>query len=183
MRSPFTHLVIAGLLVLGAFGGYAYANHALGMASAKSAELLTIIAEKREAKDANRDAALKLSQANMEREAIRNYFVSPTEIVSFLEDLEATGRTLGAEVEVVSVTEKPTPRPHLAIALRIEGSFASVLRSVGAIEYSAHDITVTTLTLDEYKSPEETVASSWTAAMNLTVGMATSTSATTTPTI
>lgn len=168
-RNPLFHVGFAALAVVAAGGGYWYANHLLGAASTRTTELQASIAQKRLQIGANEDALRTLLSAEEERSAIRGYFVSSDTTVPFLEELEATGRSLGSVVSVVSVAEVTTPRPLLSVALRVEGSFASVMRTVGAIEYGPRDIQVTALTMDTDVGAEEG-GDMWRATLTLSVG-------------
>jgi hypothetical protein len=97
---------------------------------------------------------------------VYQHFVSASDIVPFLSSLESTGKALGSTVSVVSVgsdTSK-TKVGHLNLSLSITGPFDSVIRTLGAFEYSPYDIVLTNLTLNNAS------ASSWTAAAAFSVG-------------
>lgn len=168
-RNPLFHVGFAAFAVVAASGGYWYANHVLTAASTRTSELNASLAQKRLQISANEDALRTLEHAAQERDAIRAYFVSSGTTVAFLEELEATGRSLGSTVSVASVAEVATPRPLLNVALRIEGSFVSVMRTVGAIEYGPRDIQVTALTIDTDAGAEKG-SSMWRATLTLSVG-------------
>lgn len=168
-RNPLFHVGLAVLTVGIASGGYWYANYVLGVASTRTTELQASIAQKRLQIGANEDALRTLQGAEEERDAINGYFVSSDTTVPFLEELEATGRSLGSVVSVVSVAEVTTPRPLLNVALRVEGSFVAVMRTVGAIEYGPRDIQVTAFTMDTDAGAEEG-STMWRATLTLSVG-------------
>ncbi len=167
MKKPLMHLGLALALVMGAIGGYVFASYMLGTESARSSALLSDIAAKRDAQEASARARAALLGADAERAAIHGYFVEPEGVVAFLEGLEDTGASVGSRVTVASVVEVTEPRPHLDIALKIDGSFAPVMRTIGMLEYGPHDLTVSQLTLAEGRDDE---GSAWTATMTISVG-------------
>ncbi len=101
---------------------------------------------------------------------ITGYFVDPDNIVAFLEGVQALGASEGATVTVSSVTASPTPRPHLDLALRVEGSFDAVVRTTGAVEYEPYDIETESYALTSSDAH-------WTGDLTVSVG----TTATSTP--
>jgi hypothetical protein len=69
--------------------------------------------------------------------------------VPFLEQLTATGKYLGSNVNVVSVSASPSGAyEKLNLAVTITGSFNSVLRTIGAIEYGPYDTSISSLSFD-----------------------------------
>ncbi len=175
MNRPAIHLFIALGILAAACVGYGVAYHALGTLSASVAALTDEVAAKKESASAEALAAQELDRLALEEMRIRDYFVAPDNIVSFLETLQAKGVALGSVVTVVSVSAVPTPRPHLDLSLRVDGSFDVVMRTIGSIEHSPHDITVTSLVLDVIDTEAADAPSGWTATMKMDVGTATST--------
>ena len=176
-RSPFTNLLLSLVLVAAASGAYAYWYGVLSSASAEAADLTSRITGKSE--DAARIAAAKttLTMLAPQEESIRNYFIFTDDIVPFLERLEATGKSLGAEVSVVSVSAGTGPgHEHLLIAMKIVGTFDAVFRTLGAIEYGPRDIVMTNLALENV-SKETT---EWEAAVTFAIGTRISTRTATT---
>jgi len=166
-RSSFTDLIIALALTAAVLGAYLYWYAALTEASAEAALLASRIAEK--SGDASRIAAAKtiLATLSSEEAAMREYFVSTEDIVSFLEGLEATGKKSGARASVVSVSAGVTDsRDHILIAVKINGGFDAVLRTLGVIEYSPHDIVVTNLSFNAVPDAK----SEWEAVTTFAIG-------------
>lgn len=98
--------------------------------------------------------------------AIEGYRIKLADIVTFLERIEATGRSLSSSVEVVSVADKPGSDGRMLITVRIMGSFDTVLRTLGAIEYGPYDSKITNLTFD---TPGD--GGAWTAVVALSVAV------------
>lgn len=166
---PLIHFSLALLLVVGMGGVYAFGYTLVGRASAEAARLGAEIHTKSE--ETTRVIAAKAALASLvEDEAhVRQYLVRQEDIVGFLERLERTGQALGATVEVVSVSaDRGTPRGKITLALKISGSFDSVLRTLGTIEYGAFDSTLTNLTFD--RPVIGTEKSEWTAAASFIIG-------------
>lgn len=168
-KNPLMHVGIALALVIAAAGAYAFSSYTLGARSTESAQLLVEIGQMRAQKDAGEKAKRALAEAEAERAAIHGYFVEPEGIVSFLESVEDTARGLGADITVGSVTEVLNPVQHLTVSLKVEGSFASVMRTIGALEYGTHDIQTTALTLDTAAGAEGE-SDIWRATMTIDVG-------------
>ncbi|HWH07027.1 MAG TPA: hypothetical protein VNU47_00665 [Candidatus Paceibacterota bacterium] len=99
---------------------------------------------------------------------LRNYFINTNEVVLFLERIGATGRALGADVEVVHVQAETATesRGNMTLALRISGSFDSVMRTVGAIEFGPFDSALTDISLDA--RPDSDI---WTASATFAIGV------------
>lgn len=120
---------------------------------------------------------------------LNRYIVTDVSVVKFLNVFEAIGRATGAAVSVVSVSkEKQVGKPIFAISITAQGSFASVMNTVGAIENMPYYITTNMVSLSNSQIPGqiETQANKkiqpWSASMTLTVA-ATNAVATTTPSV
>jgi hypothetical protein len=170
IKSPFIHLGIAlGFLVISLIGyGAMYAS--VERVSAEAAVLKESVETK--GQDAARIGMARTALVSLvEDEAtIDSYFVAKEDIVTFLEELEASGRAVGADVEVASVgVETVGDREQVAVSLRVEGSFDAVMRTLGTIEYGSYDGVVTSMTLD---TPARTSSGSklWTGIVSLTIG-------------
>jgi len=175
MNRPTIHLCIALGILAAACAGYGIAYHALGTLSASVAALTEEVAAKKESASAEARAAEELDRLALEEMRIRDYFVVPDNIVSFLETLQGKGVALGSAVTVVSVSAVQAPRPHLDLSLRVQGSFDAVMRTIGSIEHSPHDISVMSLVLDAIETEAEDAPTGWTATMKMNVGTASST--------
>ncbi len=168
-RRALTHLLIAAVLALAAAGGYVawflMLRGAVKNADALSAEISRIEREDAAIANANDIAAtLEADEA-----ALASYFVREDDIVSFLEELEHTGDDLGSAVEVVSVAPGGSgEEERVTLAIRISGSFAAVMRTIGAFEYGAHDLRISTLSLESSGNEEDP---SWSAAATFSAGL------------
>lgn len=175
-RTPFIHFIVAIVVVAAALGASAFADYRLLVRMGERERLEASIAEKRSAQSRSVDAAQLLRESAETREAVRGYFVSPSDAVGFLEGLENAAKTLGARATVVSIDNVSGPRPSMTIALEVTGSFSSIMRTLGALEYGPRDIQVTSLSIGSAAGEE----GGWTAAIGLSVG-AIATSTTQTP--
>jgi hypothetical protein len=166
MNRSIYHLIGALVLLLVAVVGYAFWYYTLGSVSASAANLAAEAESKKQSAASATLAAGELERLEREEASIHAYFVVPDDIVGFLEGLQTKGAALGAEVTVVSVSAETAPRPRLDLAIKIDGSFDAVMRTMGAIEYAPYDLTVSMLTLSLTGEGE------WSAAMKLIVGTA-----------
>jgi hypothetical protein len=179
---PYSHAlgaIVLFLITLSVYGAwYAYVEKT----SAVAAGLVNEIATKKESGARIQDAKNQLERATSDGAAVEAYFVDTDDVVPFLESLQGIGERLGSEVTVESVSAQPA-KPHtvLQLALRITGTFDSVERTLGAIEYQPYETVLTNVTFDTPQAGGE-VAPIWTAAVTLKIGTTEVTGvATTTP--
>jgi len=148
--------------------------------SAHAAQLEQQLTQKNQTSAQIAKAKTELVSLASDETTINQYFVSTNNVVPFLEQLQSTGKYLGSNVQVASVSATPgTPYGHLSLSLSITGSFNAVLRTIGAIEYGPYDTTVTTLTFDSTDNGNSTSTSQvWTANGIFLVGTQTASSTT-----
>lgn len=165
MKSPYIKLIIAivfGATALGAYGlWYSFIVSKSSAVADLETQINTII------DTASRVAAAKtaLSKITGDETTVQSYFVPQTAVVAFINDLEARGHTLGSSVSVASVSTGGTyTHPTLVFELGVSGTFDSVMRTVGAIEYAPYALKVTNLSL---KQEDKT---GWNARIKLEVG-------------
>ena len=145
---PFSRLI--GMLILCAIVvacyGIWYAS--ISAKSTTVADLERSIITKTEA--VNRIAATRSTLTDIaEDEAkVQSHFVPEAGIVSFIDTLEALARARSATLKILSVaTAGTTARPELTLSVSITGSFDALMRTIGSIEYSSYDLSVSTLSL------------------------------------
>lgn len=167
MRSTFAHLAFslgAATLALACYGiAYAAAVHksveVAGIARAIEAETLA----------ASRIASARtaLSEIEGSEQAIESYFVSETEVVRFITDIEERGAALGADVSVSSVERaEATGRPKLEIRVSVHGTFDAVMRTFGSIEFAPYDLSIIDFSI------KQDIEDTWRAEVHLQVGAA-----------
>lgn len=170
MTKSFTHIVIAGVILLASISAYGLwymeIEKTRTAITATSAEVVAQTTEAKRIKEA-KGALAALSQ-NEAR--IREYFVSSAEIGTFLETIGRTGSALGSKVTIVSVTEEAAavPRPRITLSVTINGSFDAVMRTVGALEYGPYDVELRNLSVDAIR--QETGPNVWTAVATYSYG-------------
>ena len=168
-RIALIQFIVALLVLFGVLGAYAFWYHSVGKASAQAAQLASEIRTKTEDSARVESAREALASLAEDEASIQGYLIRQQDIVTFLEGLESSGTTLGATVEVVSVSAETKKTPaHIALSLKISGSFDAVLRTLGSIEYGPYDSSVTGLTLDTVIGEDGTAT--WNAATTLTIG-------------
>lgn len=143
MKSSFAHLVIAFVICVAGIVGYMLWHATVTAASAAVAELQNQIVVKTETASRIAAARFALAEISGNEAAVRNYFVPETNIVSFINDLEARGLAQGSSVDVLSVSTSGTPtHPTLELTLTVKGTFDAVMRTVGTIEYAPYNLLV-----------------------------------------
>lgn len=176
MKSSSIQLMIACLVAVGALVAHGIWYAAIAGKSAAVATLQTQIDEKTVTASRLNAARAALTEIASSESAVQSYFVPETGVVAFIDGLQERGRGLGASVGVLSVsTESAAAQSTLALTLSIRGTFDSVLRTLGAIEYAPYAISIRTLSLGQDD------ASTWHADLSLRIGSRTGATATTTP--
>lgn len=149
MRSSLIHMSVWISILVAAVAGHGFWYAAIVNKSAEVFELQNQIDTKTET--AGRIAAARTALAEIagDESAVQNYFVPETEVVSFIGDLETRARAQSASIKVlsVSVDNSSLKQPSLVLSLSLSGTFDSVMRTIGAIEYAPYDLTVSRLSL------------------------------------
>ena len=198
-RAPLFQFIgaIILLLVVVALNVFWY-----NVVSGESAQVATLAGQiKAKNDDSTRavQAKSELASLTTDQAAVQQYFVSTTDVVPFLEQLQTAGSFLGSKVQIASVSATPgTPYGQLSLSLSIAGSFNAVMRTLGSIEYGPYDTTINTLTFDAPPTATSSSSPQWVANAIFSVGteviapvaapasvasstVATSTASTTTP--
>ncbi len=176
MKPIYAQIGIAGAVFLIGLAAYLFVYVDVQSESAKAAGLAAEIQDKSQTSTRVSQAKSELAQLAPQEASINQYFVSPTDIVPFLEQFGKTGDFLGAKVDVVSVSATPgKPYGTLSLSVKITGSFEAVMRTLGSIEYGPYDITTNSVTLSSSVTPNSgstptTGKPVWTATLTLTIG-------------
>ncbi len=175
MKSPFSHIIIAVVICVSAVVGYGVWYAAISAKSASVVSLQNQIDTKIET--ANRIAAARATLADVagDEAVVQNYFVPEASVVSFIDALETSGKTLGTTVSVLSVgTSGTSAKPSLELALSVKGTFDAVMRTIGSIEYAPYDLSILSLTVAQDDK------NSWHADLKVLVGSIPATKSSTT---
>jgi Tfp pilus assembly protein PilN len=164
-------------------GGYWLSYSMVTAKSIEASQLATQIANQKSATAQLAQAKSELSDLSSQQATINQYFVQTNNVVPFLEQLQSLGSSLGAAVQVVSVSAtQGTPYGTLTLSISISGNFSAVAKTLGAIEYEPYNISIDTLSFTD--NPILGSASStpqWNAVAKFTVGAKTGTATSTTP--
>jgi hypothetical protein len=165
MKKPLAQIILTAILLVVAIGAYGTWFIQVDSENAKARALAQEIQTK--SQDASRIAEAKAALAALaiNENSVSTHFVS-AKVVPFLGGIESTGAALKSKVNVVSVGAAPVDagQGHLNLSVQITGTFDSVLRTLGAIEYAPYDIHITNLTLDT------SAPGIWSAAASFSVG-------------
>jgi hypothetical protein len=165
MKSPVFHLIVAFVVAIAAIVGYGFWYNAVSAKSSDVASLQSQISSQAEAVNNIVSTREALTEIAGDEASMQNYFVPGSSMVTFIDGLEAQGRTQGTTVSVLSVSTGSTSvQPTFTLALTIKGTFDAVMRTVGAIEYSPYD-----LSISEFSMRQEG-KNVWHADLNLLVG-------------
>lgn len=179
IQLSLSFILLVGLLVL--YGAWYEQVHKANLLAGK---LRAEIEQKTQDTQHIAKARAALDTLRTNEATVHGYFVATPDVVTFLGQLQAQGESLGSTVSILNVSsDDKTPRGTLTLALKVSGPFSSVLRTLGSIEYSAHDVRLSDLTLDTPVTELANATSSsatWTAAVIFTVGTLAPTIATTT---
>ena len=184
MKKQLILLVISAIVLLATLGAYVFWYSIVIAKSTEANTLASQIATQSNASAQAAQAKTVIAQLATQESTIDQYFVSTSQVVPFLEQLQSIGKFLGAKVQVVSVAAVPgTPYGHLDLALSITGPFDAVSRTVGAIEYGPYDSSISTFSLNTSVAPGDISSSSpqWTANATFSIGAQTGTASSTKP--
>lgn len=177
MKSPLLHLISALVVCVMIFIGYGVWYAVLADKSAAAGALQSQIDTKTETAARMATTRTAFAEITNDEAIVQSYFVPETGVVAFIDSIETRGRTIGASVNVLSVSTGGTSeQPTLVFTLFIKGTFDAVLRTIGAIEYAPYAISISTLSIDQ------DTKNAWHANLTLSVGSrAISVTATRTP--
>lgn len=165
MKKPITHLIIALAMGGGALLAYGTWYSTITAESAVVATLGNQINVSTETASHVASVRMALTEIASDETSIQGYFVPETNVVGFIDGLEARGQAQGATVKILSVSAgSVNARPTLTFALTVNGTFDAVMRTVGAIEYAPYDLSISSLALGQ------DAKNSWHADLNLLVG-------------
>ncbi len=177
MKSPFIHLILSIVISALALAGYGAWYATVSAKSASATVLQDRIDIKTEAVSRMATTRAAFTEIAGDEAAVQSYFVPETSVVSFIDGLEARGRSLGTAISVLSVsTETVSSQPMLAFDLSIKGTFDAVMRTVGVIEYAPYAISIVAFSTGYDKKN-----SLWSANLKLRVGSVPGKTATSTP--
>jgi hypothetical protein len=173
MKRSILYLVLSLLSLVAVLSGY---GMFYGVVSALSGEVAALRAEIAVRNVVSNSTTAPVDSAALiaAKQQVASFFVDPDNIADFLGGLQSIGTTTGARVAVVSVAEDKKSNGRLTVTLQAVGSFDAAMRTVGAIEYSPYDLTVSNLVLStQSKSDDKAVLAAWTASMTVSVGTVT----------
>lgn len=172
---PFIPLLISAAIVIGAGALYGLGYYSLTELEERSVSLEGDIQTKTTLLNRATRARNELSSLENQEAALNQYSVARSAVVPFLENIEASGKDLGAVVDVLSVSDQVVEgHTRISLSLSITGSFDGVMRTLGSIEYSPYDGVVESVTID---STPGTSGRTWNAAVIYSVGLRDTTSA------
>ena len=174
MKSHLFHFSITLLVTIITLIGYGFWYSTVSAESASVADLQKQISEQTQTAGRMVSARSALAEIANKEAAIQSYFVPQTGVVAFINDLEAQGKESGSVVKVLSVsTDSRGAQSFFIISLTLKGSFDSVLRTVGSIEYAPYDISIYDFSLVQDDK------NNWHADLKITVGSLVSATSTT----
>lgn len=176
MKSSLIHLLPALAISFAVGAGYVVWYGIVSDKSREVAGLQNQIIAASETISRIASARAALTEIAGDEAKVQSYFVSETGVVSFINELEARGFARESTIDVTSVSTGGSPsRPMLILTLSIQGTFDSVMRTVGSIEYSPYDISVSSFSIGQ------DLKDTWRATLGLKVGSVPAKAATSTP--
>lgn len=165
MKYHLFHLAAALMVALVTLVGYGFWYAAIADESTVVANLQNQIIAKTETMSRIVSARAELAEISGDETAVQSYFVLGTDVVAFIDGLEAQGKAQGTVVNVLSVSAgSEGTQPIFVLSLAIKGTFDAVMRTVGAIEYAPYDLSISELSLIQDD------AKNWQANLKLLVG-------------
>ena len=175
MKSPFFHLIFWLVIAVATGAGYWFWYNTVSNESVAVADLQNQINTKTEASVRVAAARTALAEISGDESLVQSYFVPQNGVVSFIDMLEGLAAAQNANMKVLSVSTGGTAnQPTLLLTIGIDGTFDSVMRTVGAVEYAPYDVTVSKFAVSQ------TAKNAWHADLELIVGSVPSSAATST---
>ncbi len=172
-RSLLIHLGIALVVLVAVGGGYEIWTARLAAVGARIDNVSAAIGAKEAEIARAKTLRAELPTFTKDETLVSTHTVSKSDIITFLNVLEAAGRFVHASVSILSVTPQKTgPHHFLTVSVKIVGTFDAVMRTVGIIENMPYYITTSSLSLGANSTAKK---NSWNAGMTLTVGYTPST--------
>lgn len=161
-----SYLLLALATVLGAALLYGVETYVLRSTENSIASSQSIISERQAQiqKTATLTAAAQ-SLTESENEAMA-HSLKKSSIVSYLSSIEKVGMPFQTKVSVVSVSEQKGVNPRALISILVTGPFDGVMRTMGVLENSSYDTTISNAMLTF--SPTD---ASWSASTILSVAL------------
>jgi hypothetical protein len=176
MKSSLFYLMLWLSVCVATLGGYWFWYSTVADKSVAVASLENQINTRTEASVRIAAVRTALSEIAGDESIVQGYFVPETAVVSFINNLEARARAQKAVMKVLSVsTAGTTKQPMLVLTLSIDGTFDSVMRTVGAIEYAPYNLSISKLSLGKQEK------GNWRADIGLMISSVPAVTATSTP--
>jgi hypothetical protein len=175
MKSPLTHFIIASIVCVIVLAGYCFLYSVIASKSNSVANLQNQINFETETASRAASAHAAIAEIESDEKTVSDYFVPETGVVAFINNLETVGNSHGTNVKILSVSTGNGTLPTLDFSLVVKGTFDSVMRTVGAIEYSPYDLSISEFSINQ---DEKRV---WQANLELVVGSINLITATSTP--
>lgn len=142
----FIFSVVAAILSVGAF--FLVFNVIQNKNQHASATLATLN-QKKEIKDHSTLLEKTIAEIKTSRDTIDSYFVNPTSIYSFVDNLEKLGGESGARVSVKSVEVSKTKSDTISISFLATGTFSEVMNTLEFVSNAPYKIHFTTINLNK----------------------------------
>ena len=177
MKSPLTNVIIAGSVCIVVMISYGALYNYVVAESVTVANIERQIIAKTGTESRIASTRASLAEIANDETNIQSYFIPETGVVSFIDTLQTQARALNATTSILSVSMSGVGSVQAALktALTIKGTFDSVMRTIGAIEYMPYDLSISALSL------EQDTKNMWHANLNLVVGSISVGIATSTP--
>lgn len=124
-----------------------------------STVLITLQDKLKEKEDSIINAS-KITEINLIRESINNYFVDSNKIDVFVDYLEEMGSGFSSKVSVKSIETSQKVKDIISIKLSITGSFGAVMRTISFLENIPYQINITQIYFNKNEKQNGAKASS-----------------------
>ena len=136
------------LLLIGGVVGNVFVYKELARIRTLSLEATEEIARQAAQDERAARVRTRLEQLSHDEELIKSHLVAVDDVVAFLQHIEEVATVNNATLEVVSVSNT-APEGHIDIAVKVDGTFASVMRTLGALEYDSYALSLTSVSLNQ----------------------------------
>jgi len=145
MNNKKTSLIlgVSILMVLLVVGVYLYFLRVIRNKTEHSSSVANTLASQKIEKESVDALVKKFEEIENTRIKVNSYFVDPSKIEVFVEYLENLGTTNGVTLSVEKVEVAKDKSNNILVGVKILGTFANVMKTIGLIENAPYQIHIT----------------------------------------
>lgn len=150
----FSRLIIALIAFAALSAGYVFLFQTVTAKSVELAALNASIEAHARSESRNDLTQATLAEIAAQEALIQRYLVPAVQAESFVSDLEARARSQEVSVQRLSGVSANADTHTISFSLALEGSFSSVMRAIGSLEYAPFELAASQVSIS-YKDSDK----------------------------